>query len=131
MLCRQQQQQLLLYLFAEFPTRNIFAKKSFSSSTTSASILSPSSSQVSVTRLLNYFKNIWPSTTMKTCPIVYDIFTTQGSIFCQILNKPSKICPRLLRLCQNGEISPNLVTPRHSQFERKRPFRKKESQKCF
>ena len=28
----------------------------------------------------------------------------------QILNKPSKICPRLLKLCQSGEISPNLVT---------------------
>ena len=27
-----------------------------------------------------------------------------------MLNKPSKICPRLLKLFQSGDISPNLVT---------------------
>ena len=55
------------------------------------------------------FLSIWPSTTLKTCPIVKKI-ATFGPIFRQILNRPSKICPRLLRMCQNGEISPNLVT---------------------
>ena len=38
------------------------------------------------------------------------MFSTVGTKFCQILNKPSKICPRLLKLCQSVEISPNLVT---------------------
>ena len=33
-----------------------------------------------------------------------------GLKFCQILNEPSKNCPRLWRYCQSGEISPNLVT---------------------
>ena len=46
---------------------------------------------------------------MKTCPIVKH-FATAGSKFCQILNKPSTICPRFWKLCQRGEISPNLVS---------------------
>ena len=33
-----------------------------------------------------------------------------GSQICQIPNNPSKVCPRLLRLCQTVEITPNLVT---------------------
>ena len=33
-----------------------------------------------------------------------------GSNFFQILNKPSKLCPRLLKLCQSGKISLNPVT---------------------
>ena len=37
-------------------------------------------------------------------------FAKVGPIYCQIVNKPSKNCPRLWRFNQNGEISPNLVT---------------------
>ena len=37
-------------------------------------------------------------------------FAKVGPRFSQIVNKPSKNCPRLWRFCQNGEISPNLVT---------------------
>ena len=33
-----------------------------------------------------------------------------GSIFCQIRNKLSKICKRLVKFCQKNKISPNLVT---------------------
>ena len=37
-------------------------------------------------------------------------FAKVGPRFSQIVNKPSKNCPRLWRFCQNGEILPNLVT---------------------
>ena len=37
-------------------------------------------------------------------------FAKVGPRFSQTINKPSKNCPRLWRLYQNGEISPNLVT---------------------
>ena len=33
-----------------------------------------------------------------------------GLNLCQKLNKPSKDCQRVLKFCQSGEISPNLVT---------------------
>ena len=38
------------------------------------------------------------------------MLTKVGSNFCPILNKHSHNCPRLLKYCQTGEISPNLVT---------------------
>ena len=53
--------------------------------------------------------NIRTSTRIKTCPIAY-FFAKVGLKFCQILNKASKVCPRLLKLCQSDEISSNLVT---------------------
>ena len=31
-------------------------------------------------------------------------------LFCQIRNKPSKICQRLVKYCQSGEIAPNQVS---------------------
>ena len=37
-------------------------------------------------------------------------FAKVGSEFSQILNKPCKYCHRLLRFCQSGIMSPNLVT---------------------
>ena len=43
----------------------------------------------SVTRWLNYLFNIWPSRTMKICPIV-KIFAKVGSQFGQILNNFSR-----------------------------------------
>ena len=36
--------------------------------------------------------------------------TKVDQTFCQILNKVSKNCQRLLKSCQSGEISPNLAT---------------------
>ena len=60
-------------------------------------------------QLVRLFFNIWPTTTMKINPIMQK-FCQVDSTFCQIRNKPSKICRRLLKFCQNGEISPNLVT---------------------
>ena len=52
---------------------------------------------------------MWLSTTMKTCHMAYH-FATERLTFCQILNKHSKICPKLLKLCKSGKILPNLVT---------------------
>ena len=40
-------------------------------------------------------------------------FAKVGPRFFQIVNKPSKNCPRLWRFWQNGKISPNLVTLAH------------------
>ena len=55
------------------------------------------------------FLSIWLFPSMKTCPIAKH-FAKVRLKFCRILNKPSKICPRLLKLCKSGEILPNLVT---------------------
>ena len=64
----------------------------------------------SVTRWLDYFFNFWPFTTMKVCHFD-EMFVEVGRLqFCQILNKPSKDCQKVLKFCQSGEISPNLVT---------------------
>ena len=49
-----------------------------------------------------YFFNIRPFVTMN--------MSKQGLTFCQIISKLSKSCPRLLKCCPLGEISPNLVT---------------------
>ena len=62
----------------------------------------------SVTRCRVFF-NIWPFPSRKICSIAYKIAKI-GHKCCQILNLPSKNCQRLLRFCQSGEISPNLVT---------------------
>ena len=63
----------------------------------------------SVTRWLNYFSIFghlhqwnWAQKCHK--------FAKVGSAFCQIRNKPLKICQRHVNCCQSGEISPNLVT---------------------
>ena len=61
---------------------------------------------------------------MKTCQIK-NIFATVGSKFCQLLIKPQKICPRLLKLSQSGEISPNLVTLELSHSHNHCPFEPK------
>ena len=37
-------------------------------------------------------------------------FAQVGSAFCQIRNKLSKFCQRLINFCQSGEFSPNLVS---------------------
>ena len=63
----------------------------------------------SVTRWLNYFK-VCGNIQQRKLAQQHDIFAKVRLTFSQILNKPSKICPRLLKLCQSGEISPNLVT---------------------
>ena len=59
--------------------------------------------------MAKFKKYIWASTTMKTCP-KHHILAKVGFKFYQILNYPSTFCPRLLKFCQTGEISPNLVT---------------------
>ena len=46
---------------------------------------------------------------MKNCPISYEC-AQLGSKFCPIQNKPSNNSQRLLKFCQSGENSPNLVT---------------------
>ena len=56
-----------------------------------------------------FFFNICPFSVMKICPIKSQIAKVCYA-FCQIRNKPSKICLTLLNFCQNGKISPNLVT---------------------
>ena len=70
--------------------------------------------------ILQLYKPVWPDgkiifqyltfISMKILSILI-IKIAKSRFKCgQILNKPSKICPRLLKLCQCGEISPNLVT---------------------
>ena len=56
------------------------------------------------------FFNIWSFPSMKFCPTANNKIAKVGSKFCQILNIPSKDCQRLIRFCQCGEISLNLVT---------------------
>ena len=53
-------------------------------------------------QMVKLFFNIWLFATTKTNPVMKQI--------CQIRNKPSKNCQRLVKFCQSGEISPNLVT---------------------
>ena len=62
----------------------------------------------SVTRWLNYFKIFGHLKQWKFGQSQH--FCQNGIIFCQILNSPLKICPRFIKLCQSGKISPNLVT---------------------
>ena len=63
----------------------------------------------SVTRWLDNFFIIWPFKTIKVC-YFDELFAKLGWQFCQILNEPSNNCQRVLKFCQNGEISPNFVT---------------------
>ena len=58
--------------------------------------------------------NVWPFTSMKTCPMACKFCQSRSPIFSQIGNKPTKNCPRL---CQNGKISLNLVTQVSSNKE--------------
>ena len=53
-----------------------------------------------VTRWLDYFISFFHFQQWKVAELV--------SKFCQMLNIPSKFCPRLSIFCQSGEISPNL-----------------------
>ena len=46
---------------------------------------------------------------MKVCHFG-ELFVKVGLQFCKIQNKPSKDCLRVLKFCQSGENSPNLVT---------------------
>ena len=55
----------------------------------------------SVTRRLGFLFHVWPFKTMK--------IAQRRSKLCQIV-KYLKNCQRLLRFCQSGEISSNLVT---------------------
>ena len=62
-----------------------------------------------MTRCLNYFKVCGHVQQWKFAQL-HNILPKVRLKFYQILNKPSKICPRLLKLCQSAEIFPNLVT---------------------
>ena len=63
----------------------------------------------SVTRCVEYFSKFGH---LQQCEFDqrHTKFTKEGSKFCVILNVPSKLCQRLVRFCQSGEISPNLVS---------------------
>ena len=55
------------------------------------------------------FFNIWPFKTLKLCP--EQCLAQIGSKYCQILNQTFETLKKSARtFCQNGEISPNLVT---------------------
>ena len=45
-------------------------------------------------------------------------FAKLGLIFCKIRNKLSRICQRLVKLCQSGEMPPNLVTLQSSNLKK-------------
>ena len=60
-------------------------------------------------QMVRLFFNIWPFATLKISPKCHK-FAEVGSVFCQIGNKLSKICQRLVNFCQSGKISPNLIT---------------------
>ena len=55
--------------------------------------------------MVKLFLSIWPSNTMITSTIVKHFLHQENQI-----NKPSKIYPRLFKLCQSGKILLNLVT---------------------
>ena len=50
-------------------------------------------------QMVKLFLSIWPFATMKISPKCHK-FATVGSAFCQIRNKPSKICQKLVNFCQ-------------------------------
>ena len=52
---------------------------------------------------------IWLFTKAQICPNSY-FFAKVGLTLFQTLNKPSKVCLILLKVCPSGKISPNLVT---------------------
>ena len=60
-------------------------------------------------QMSNLFFHIWISQ-QKTIAQKHTKFAKVLSKLSQILNKPSKCCQISLNLCQNGKISPNLVT---------------------
>ena len=62
---------------------------------------------ISVTRWQDYSYNFWPFTTMISPP--QKKVAKVGWQFCQISNKPSKNCQRLIKFRQSDEISPNMV----------------------
>ena len=76
-----------------------------------------------MTRWLFYF-SILAFYIYENLPKRHTNFVKVGSKICQILNKRSKNCRKLLRFWQSGEISPNLVTllryqgPRHILVEK-------------
>ena len=53
---------------------------------------------------------IWLLAKAQICPKFINIYAKVGSKLCQTLNKPSKVCKILLKVCPSGEISPNQVT---------------------
>ena len=63
----------------------------------------------SVTRRLDMFLDIWPFTKIKICPKALKVAKV-GSTFCQVLNRPFTNFQSRLKVCQSGEILPNLVT---------------------
>ena len=62
-----------------------------------------------MTRWPDCFFFIRSFSAMKICPIISKIAKVD-SAFCQVRNKLSKICQRLVNVCKSGEFSPNLVT---------------------
>ena len=63
----------------------------------------------SVTRWLYYFSISGHLQQWELVQLCHKIAKV-GSALCQMRNKLSKICQRLVNVCQSGKISPNLVT---------------------
>ena len=62
----------------------------------------------SVSRWLNYFEACGHLQQWKLAQ-QHNIFVKVRLRLCQLVNKSWKICPRLLKFCQSGKISSNLV----------------------
>ena len=70
---------------------------------------------ISVTRWMDYSFNIWPFTTNKMFLLAYNF----AKEVCPILNDFTEKLPKALKVCQSGEISPNLVTLQYLTFQSK------------
>ena len=86
-----------------------FVQKLFGTALAS-SASAASSAQEQCDQMVRLFFKIWPLATIKISPIMYQIFQSRLKRLCQIQNKLSEICQRIVKFCQSGEISPNLVT---------------------
>ena len=71
-------------------------------------LASISLSRSSVARWLDYF-SLFGYSQQINLPKIYKNDKV-GLKFCQTLNKLSEVCLRFLKVCPNGEVSPNLVT---------------------
>ena len=83
----------------------------------------------SVTRELEYFLMLAHEELWKLAQY-YTKFAKVGSTFCQIRNKLSKICQRLVNSCQSGEILPNLVTLPTTIVDKKKIEIKRDNDRC-
>ena len=61
-----------------------------------------------VTRCRYYVFNIWPFTTIKSCPIAQKCAKVDSKFY-QVQNKPLKNVQRHVKYSPDGKISPNLV----------------------